>query len=81
MHIMLNSGCRTILIKSVQTFVAIVWGAVQPLANMKRTKVYGCYLIGLSTGELKKEKGERKPKRYKKVGVLQLQPQTVIIVI
>ena len=32
---MLNLGCRTILIKSVRTFVAIVWGAMQPLANMK----------------------------------------------
>ena len=59
MHIMLNLGCRTILIKSVWTLVALVWGAMQPLANMKHTKVYGFYRIGLSTGEL-----EKKQKRY-----------------
>ena len=65
---MLNSGCRTILIKSVQTYVAVMWGAMKPLANNKRTKVYNCYLIGLSMGQLKKEK----QKRYegKKAGVL-----------
>ena len=56
MHIMLNSGCRTILIKSVQTFVAVMWGVMNPLANIKGTKVYECYVIGLSTGELKKKK-------------------------
>ena len=33
-----------------------MWGAIKPLANIKRTKVYGCYLIGLSSGELKKRK-------------------------
>ena len=60
---MLNSGCRTILIKSVRTFVAVMWGAMKPLANIKRTKVYGCYLIGLSTGELKKRKKTEKVQR------------------
>ena len=57
-----------------------MWGAMKPLANIKRTKVSRCYLIGLSTGELKRKK-ERKQKRYKKVGVILLQPQTVLIVI
>ena len=52
---MLNSGCQTILIKSVLSFVAVMWGAMKPLASIERTKVYGCYLLGLSTGELKKE--------------------------
>ena len=55
---MLNSGCLTILIKSVRTFVAIVWGAMKPLANIKRTKVYGCYLIGLPTRDKKRKKKE-----------------------
>ena len=30
---MLNSGCQTILIKSVRTFVAVMWGAIKPLAK------------------------------------------------
>ena len=38
-----------------------MWGAMKPLADIKHTKVYGCYLIGLSTRELK---NERKQKRY-----------------
>ena len=37
---------------------------MKPLANIKCTEVYGCYLIGLSTGELR-EKRERKQKRCK----------------
>ena len=65
MHIMLNSGCRTVLIKSVRTFVAIMWGAMKPLSNIKRTKVYRCYLIGLSTGELKRKKGKKTEKVQK----------------
>ena len=32
---MLNSGCRTILIKSVQTFAAVMWGAIKTLAYIK----------------------------------------------
>ena len=38
-----------------------MWGAMKPLADIKHTKVYRCYLNGLSIGELKKE---RKQKRY-----------------
>ena len=64
MHIMLNSGCRTILIKSVRTFVAVMWGAIKPLANIKRTNVYKCYLIGLSIGELKKGTKVKKLESY-----------------
>ena len=36
-----------------------MWGAMKPQANIKHTKVYGCYMIVLSTGELKKEKENR----------------------
>ena len=60
---MLNSECRTILIKSVCTFVAVMLGAMEPLANIKRTNVYKCYLIGLSIGELKKRKKTEKVQR------------------
>ena len=60
---MLNSGCRTILIKSVRTFVVVTWGAMKPMENIKRTKVYGCYLIGLSIGELEKRKKAEKVQR------------------
>ena len=63
MHIILNSGCRIILIKSVWTFVAVVWGAMKPLANIKRTKLYGCYLIGLPTGEKKRKEEKKKENR------------------
>ena len=64
---MLNSGSRTILIKSVRTFVAVVWGAMKPLENIKHTKMYGCYLIGLPTGdEEKEEKKEREQERYER---------------
>ena len=68
MHIVLNSGCQTILIKSVQTFVAVVWGATKPLANIQHSKVYGCYLIGLPTGEKKREKkkGRKKTERVQR---------------
>ena len=38
-----------------------MWGAVKPLANIRRTKVYGCYLIGLPRGE--KNKKEKKENR------------------
>ena len=57
-------------IKSVRTFVAVVRGAMKPLANIKRTKVYGCYLMGLSTGNLKKkrEKENRKDVKVKSWG-------------
>ena len=56
---MLNLGCQTVLIKSVRTFVDIMWGAMKPLENIKRTKVYRRYLIELSTGELEKRKTEK----------------------
>ena len=41
-----------------------------PLANIKRTKVYGCYLVGLSTRNLKKkrEKENRKDVKVKSWG-------------
>ena len=39
---------------------------MKPLANIKHTKVYGCYLIGLPTAEKKREKKkERKQKGCK----------------
>ena len=44
-----------------------MWGAMKPLANIKRTKVYGCYLIGLSTGELKKRNKKENRKGTKKL--------------
>ena len=66
---MLNLGCQTILIKSVRTFVVVMWGAMKPRENIKRTKVYGCYLIGLSTRELReKEKENRKGAKVKSWG-------------
>ena len=70
MHIMINLRCRTILIKSVWTFVAAMWGAMKTLANITRTKVYGCYLMGLSIGNLKKkrEKENRKDLKVKSWG-------------
>ena len=68
MHIVLNLGCRTILIKGVRTFVVVVLGAMKPLANIKLTQVYGCYPIGLSTGELNKEKENRKGTKVKSWG-------------
>ena len=33
----------------------MLWGAMKPLANMKRTKVYGCYLIRLSIEKAKQK--------------------------
>ena len=38
---------------------------MKPLANIKRTKVYGCYLIGLPTGEKKKKKRKENGKGAK----------------
>ena len=42
-----------------------MWGAMKPLASVERTKVYRCYLIGLSTGELRKRKENRKGTKVK----------------
>ena len=54
-------------LKSVQTFVAVKWGAMKPLANIKRTKVYGCYLIGLPQGRKRKKRKKKKIERVQKV--------------
>ena len=40
---------------------------MKPLANIKHTKVYGCYLIGLSTGELKRKKKKKENRKGTKV--------------
>ena len=42
----------------------MLWGDEEPLANVKRIKVYGCYLIRLPTGG--KEKKERKIERVQR---------------
>ena len=59
-------GVPNYTIKSVRTFIAVVRGAIKPLANIKRTKVYGCYLIGLPTGE--KERKRKKKKKENRKG-------------
>ena len=60
-------GVPNYTITSVRTFVAVVWGAMKPLANIKHTKVYECYLIGLSAGELKKRNKKENRKGTKKL--------------
>ena len=61
---MLNSGCRTILIKSVRTFVATVWGAMQPLANMKTYQSVRVLPGRIVHRGAERKKKERKQKRY-----------------
>ena len=38
---------------------------MKPLANIKRTKVYGCYLMGLPTGKKKRKKKKKKKENIK----------------
>ena len=40
---------------------------MKPLATMKHTKVYGCYLIGLPTGEKKRKEKKKENRKGAKV--------------
>ena len=69
---MLNSRCRTILTRSVRTFVAVMWGAIKPLANIKMyqsVRVLPDGVIHRETEKIKKrEKENRKDVKVKSRG-------------
>ena len=68
---MLNLGCRTILIRSVRTFVAVMWGAIKPLANIKTyqsVRVLPDGVIHRETEKKKREKENRKDVKVKSWG-------------
>ena len=69
---MLNLGCRTILIRSVRTFVAVMWGAIKPLANIKTyqsVRVLPDGVIHRETEKIKqREKENRKDVKVKSWG-------------
>ena len=51
---MLKFGVPNYTVKKCSDFVAVLWVAMKPLADLKHTKVYGCNLRRLSTRDSKK---------------------------
>ena len=64
---MLNSGCRTILTRSVRTFVAVMWGAIKPLANIKMYQSVRVLPDGVIHREIEKKEREKENRKDVKV--------------